>query len=123
MDLQCGHCGHTLRLPQPHPYHAGFGNQGFLYCDSDPTIVTFSSFDPLYRRLVGEVHPWMLAAPQRQRVEEALLPCPCGGRFSFQAEPRCSSCGTSLRSALPGDIYYVILDRRVDGEREVIWKF
>ena len=122
MDLQCPHCKRTLRLAQPYPYHAGFGDQGFLYCESDPTIVTFGAYGHPYRQLVGAVLPWDLDADQRRRVEEALLPCPCGGRFTFRAEPRCPSCGASLRNALPGDIYYVILGRHVDGEREMIWK-
>lgn len=122
MDVRCPHCGKTLHLSQPYPYHAGFNNEGFLYCDSDPTVVTFSSFNPGYRTLVGDVHPWSLDAAQRQIVEDHLLPCPCGGRFLFASEPTCPSCGASLRSALPGPGYYVIVGRRLDGDRDPIWK-
>jgi hypothetical protein len=122
MELRCPQCRTTLHLPQRHPYHAGFSNQGFLYCDTDSTIVTFGSYDRRYTALVGHVHPWMLDDGQRKAIEDHLVACPCGGRFLFAAEPRCPSCGASLRPALPGPGYYVILGRQLDGERDPIWK-
>jgi len=122
MDLLCPHCRGVLHLPQPYPYHAGFSNEGFLYCDTDATVLTFSSYNPHYRAIVGDVHPWMLDPTQRLSIEDHLLPCPCGGRFLFAVEPRCPLCGASLSPALPGPGYFVVIERRLDGDRESVWK-
>jgi hypothetical protein len=62
-----------------------------MYCDHDATVVTWSSFDPTYRALVHQKHPWMLDPEERTVVEESIIDCPCGGRFFFSALPRCPS--------------------------------
>ena len=63
MDLACPHCRETTVLEQPYPYHAGFGNQGYLYCDACPAVVIFSSFDWPTWALVAIVSlPFQLAA-------------------------------------------------------------
>jgi hypothetical protein len=104
-------------------YHAGFGDQGYLYCDSDETVLTWSSYDPIYRQLVPGTHPWMLDASGKKTVEEALKPCPHGGRFAFANPPRCPHCNEDISGVVPGDIYFVVTGRWVDGEKGAdIWE-
>ncbi len=122
MEITCPECRQQIKIKQPHAYHARLSNQGFLYCDRDPTILVFSVYDPKYVDLVGEVHPWMLDRDQEERVETQLVQCPCGGRFLFSNAPRCPSCGASLASCLPSSLHYLILGRLIDGDRERIWK-
>lgn len=47
----CPNCGRAFDY---HEYHAGFGNQGFLYCDQDEAVLTWSSYDPTYETVVGQ---------------------------------------------------------------------
>jgi hypothetical protein len=93
---------------QPHAIHAGFSNQGFLYNEAGRLTLIWSSFDPAYERLVGQVHPWMLDADQRARVEQALLPSPHGDRWLFANRPRCAACGGPIGKSILNDIYYLI---------------
>ena len=41
----CQHCRKPLTFVQ---YHAGFSDQGFLYCGKDGTVLTWSSYDRHY---------------------------------------------------------------------------
>ena len=76
----CPACGREVTVER---FHAGFGNQGFRYCDRDSTVLTWDSYDPTWTGLVGEVHPWMLTPEQKDAVEGPHPMCPCGGRFRF----------------------------------------
>ncbi len=122
MDILCPSCRRVIHLEQEYPYHAGFSNQGFLYCDKDSTILLFDSYNKCFEAIVGSVHPWSLNPGQKREVEAHLKPCPCGGRFSFSNEPRCPFCGGSIQSALPSKLHYVILGSVVDGDKEDVWK-
>ncbi len=121
MVLSCPKCRSEMVLTQPYPYHAGFGDEGFLYCEDCPAVLTFSSFDPAYVDLVREVHPWMLDTAQQSKVENGLKRCRCGSKFLFRSKPRCPSCGAPLRGSLPEDVHYLILGERIDGQRESVW--
>src|SRR4051794_13458837 len=90
---RCNHCNTELHFQQ---YHAGFGDQGYMYCDQDSTVVTWSSYDPTYSSLSDRTHPWVLDDDAKRRVEDAIIECPHGGRFRFDALPRCPHCGTEL---------------------------
>jgi hypothetical protein len=83
---RCGHCGQETHFER---FNARFGNQGFMYCDSDPTVVTWNSYDPEYSELSGDSHPWMLDAAVKARIEAAVIACPNGGHFRFTALARC----------------------------------
>lgn len=97
--------------------HAGFGNEGYLYCSRGPHVVTFSSFSATYAQVAGrEAHPWTLSEQERGRVESALLPCPCGGYFRFSNPLVCPRCHQVRRRGLPEDIHYEILDLCVSDE-------
>jgi len=122
MDINCPKCNQTFRVKQKYPYHQGFGNVGFLYCDSCPTLVVFSSFDPSYTDMVGQVHPCMLSSFKKRRVERKLNSCSCGGRFRFKAVPRCPLCKEPIPSILADSIHCIETGKRFDGEKERIWK-
>jgi hypothetical protein len=63
---RCSACHREVGVER---FHAGFGDQGFIYCDRDSTILTWDSLDPSWTSLVGEVHPWMLSPEQKVEVE------------------------------------------------------
>ena len=53
VTLTCKSCNSIYNLNQPHPYHAGFSELGFLYCDECPTVVTWDSIlDKRYNDLI-----------------------------------------------------------------------
>ena len=123
MEIECGSCGGTSVLDQPYPYHSGFADQGFLYCDACPAVVTFSTWDPDFGAMrLG--NPWNLRPDERSRVEAALKPCrTCGkGRFRFGLNPRCPRCNESL-PGWEGSIYYLITGVHWDAEKGAdIWE-
>jgi hypothetical protein len=116
--LRCPHC---LRWLEFERYNARLGNQGYMYCDNDSTIVTWSSYDPVYSRLANDTHPWMLDKATMSRLEELIIPCPKGGHFRFSAHPRCPHCLTKLQELDADPSHFVILGTRVDGEQVPIW--
>lgn len=118
----CEHCG--TRVAVKARYHAGFSDLGFLYCDKDSKVVTFNAYDPEYHRAVGcnDCVPWQLTDEQQTRVEDALVPCPCGGNFLFKNPLRCPNCGKPLAKPIMKDIYFYVLDQIIDGEKVHIWK-
>ncbi len=120
MDIRCPECHRTFTVAQKYPYHAGFGNVGFLYCEACPNLVVFSSFDRRYTTMVGEVHPWMLNSFKKRRVERELKRCPCGGRFRFAAKPRCPLCNKPIPSILRDSIHFIETGKRFDAEEEQI---
>ena len=81
MIVACPHCAHQNSFEQPYPYHAGFGNQGFLYNDTGDRTLVWSSYDSAWTTLAGPVHPWGLDAQSWSRVEAALAPLSDGTRW------------------------------------------
>jgi hypothetical protein len=110
-------CSHALAYERFHP---GFSNQGYLYRDRDETVLTWSAYNPHYKRRVDK-QPWMLTADEKLVVEAALKPCPCGGRFAFANTPRCPQCHAERRDLASDTTYYVVLGRRVDGDTAAAW--
>jgi hypothetical protein len=117
-------CDSCRKLYMVEVYHAGFSQIGFLYCDKDSTVVTWGPItDITYYMLVGKKLPWSLDRKEQAVVEDALKPCPCGGRFRFDNNLRCPSCGEPLSGGMSKqNIYMHILDRHIDGEKVDIWK-
>jgi hypothetical protein len=118
-DATCRHCGQPLAFER---YHAGFSNEGFMYCDRDASVVIWSTYDERYESLVGDVHPWMLAAEQQSLVEAAMSTCPCGGRFAFENPPLCPHCSREVSYLAPSREYFLILGRRFDAEPDAMWR-
>jgi hypothetical protein len=116
---RCGHCGHEIYFER---FNARLGNQGYMYCDNDPTVVTWSSYDPEYSKLSGDSHPWMLDAAMKVRIEAAVIVCPMGGHFRFNALPRCPNCHLELPELSSDAACFVVVADRVNGERGSIWR-
>ncbi len=121
MKIICSACGESTTIAQEHPFHAGFSSRGFLYCDSSPAILEFDPYNPRYTKLVGDKHPWSLSLVERKTVENALKPSPSGGRFRFDALPRCPKCNDPLPHLLPDDIHFVELGMVIDGDIADVW--
>jgi hypothetical protein len=123
--LICPSC--EKNIPIQGIYHAGFNDEGFLYCNRDLTVLTFSIYDETFIKLAPDRTPWPkdaiapLNKEEQGSIERQLKSCPCGGTFSFRNQPRCLYCHASLAS-LVDSIHYVIFNRRISGEKEQIWK-
>jgi len=109
--LQCPNCHFVIESPQDHFYHAGFCDDGFLYCDQDSTLLVFSAFDPTFEAIVGKKVPWTLKENELNAVEQALINCPCGGKFRFSNPPLCPRCKKSIAEIFPSEIHYAVLTR------------
>lgn len=122
MNLKCPRCFKTIHLKQKYPYHAGFSDQGFLYCNLCPNILLFSSYDPEFEKLVGKTKiPWSLSLEEKRKIESQLRPCPCGGRFRFDAYPRCPHCNKNVQSLLPDNIHFIEFGKVIDADKEDVW--
>lgn len=116
-EANCAHCGHAFAYRQ---YHAGFSNEGYMYCDQDEAVLTWGAYNSSHTRIVDK-HPWMLSPEERRLVEASIKPCPCGGRFAFSNQPRCPSCNRELPELLSNPIYFAVVGRRVDGDKADAW--
>ena len=113
-EISCEACSHTNRFDQPHPYHAGFGNQGFLYNDTGDLTLVWSAFDCAYTAIIGEAHPWALSAGPENRLEELLSPAPSGGRFRFANPARCLDCGAPIHGPINAEIHFLLYPNSLD---------
>jgi hypothetical protein len=107
MDVPCKSCGAVQHFEQPYAYHAGFGNQGFLYNKQGNLTLVWSSFDPAYERIVGGHHPWALSKEQRVKIEGSLAPAPSGGNWLFKNPACCTSCHSPISGPITETIYYL----------------
>jgi hypothetical protein len=115
---ECPVCSCTFEYER---FNARFGNQGYMYCDSDPTVLTWNAYDPAYSTLSGNTHPWMLDEHQMTDVEEHVIACPSGGHFRFAALPRCPNCNSELEALHTDPAYFVVIQSRLDGDKVQIW--
>ena len=115
MNVLCEACGKDNAFAQPYRYHAGFGDQGFLYNDAGNLTLVWGSYDPAYTEIVGKVHPWALTETQRSLLENALVPAPTGGQWRFTNPPRCMHCGAPIGEPLSSrNIYYLKYPGTID---------
>lgn len=121
MKLICPCKGHVIALEQPYQYHAGFNNRGVLYCEACSGTLTFSSYNPSYVEIVGDTHPWSLTKKEKQKVEDHLAPCSCGGQYRFDAPPKCPLCNCNLSALLIDDMHYIEVGDVVDADKENVW--
>jgi hypothetical protein len=123
MVIICGLCQAENEFAQPYPYHAGFGNQGFLYNDGGNSTLVWSSFDPAYEEIVGKTHPWVLSDALRAKLESLLPASPKGDLWRFANPARCIKCHNEISPPIGDNIYYleypesVILDTGPDSRK------
>ena len=106
--IACRSCGHKNEFEQPYPYHAGFGNEGFLYNDAGNLTLVWSSFDRAYEAIVGKCHPWTLTTEQQTFLENALREAPSGGRWRFKNPARCTKCAYPISDPITKTIYFLL---------------
>jgi hypothetical protein len=122
MNKKCPKCRADLGGLVRGPYHAGFSNVGFAYCDTCGRTLKFGSYDDTFESIVGRKHPWVLSPEELARVEERMRPCPCGGKFRFDAFPRCPICKANIARLLPDDTHFIVLPESFDAEAgDLVW--
>ena len=114
MIVTCPGCRVDIAFGQPYPYHAGFGNQGFLYNEAGTLTLVWSVYDPAWTSLGLS---WEREPEKRARIEAALLPSPAGDRWLFANPARCPSCRHPVRQSIVTDIYYLLYPGSVLTER------
>jgi hypothetical protein len=114
-------CPECFRVVEYRRFNARFGNEGYMYCDSDATVLTWNSYDSVYSEISRSVHPWKLESEAKTAVEASVIECPNGGHFRFEANPRCPFCLNELSSLASDKAYFVVTGSRIDGDREPIW--
>src|SRR5436190_23836440 len=96
LQLTCPHCNGDIRNLLQGWYHAGLSNVMSLQCEAcyGNAVVDGWARAPGWddRKTVLENQP---------KLEEALVPCMCGGRFTVAATPKCPLCNQSIESLLP----------------------
>lgn len=119
-DLICKYCNNSYKV---NFYHAGFGDVGYLYCNKCTTVVIWGSItDRRYNEIIKGKHPWMLETYEHKLIEDLIKPCPCGGEFKFKNKLLCPTCKKPLADNILNDIYYYIIDKKIDGLKYNIWK-
>jgi len=108
-EIKCNKCGHINVFNQPYPYHAGFGNQGFLYNEAGNKTLIWSSFDSDYQNIIKDTHPWALNSKQQKLIENKLKK-DIGGKWLFKNPARCLKCSNPISKPMLKDIYYLEYD-------------
>jgi len=115
--VSCTHCGASNVFNQPYAYHAGFGDQGFLYSESGTCTLIWSAYDPAFEALVGKRNPWVLSRERQQILENALQPAPDGSRWLFSNPARCLTCGRPISGPMSQTIYYLEYEGSINVDR------
>jgi hypothetical protein len=108
LTLKCNQCRQDTVFQQPYLFHAGFGDQGFLYNDAGTLTLVWGSYDQAYAAIVGQKHPWDLEPSERRALEARLRPAPSGGRWAFANQARCVHCAAPISGSILQTIYYVV---------------
>ena len=122
MKYTCPFCNTLIEVNYPDIIHAGFSDCGFLYCNRYGDLLTWSMYDVGYTTIIKGKPPWSLGEEEKVKIENALIDCPCGGKFKFQCHPRCPSCNNEIPEIAPDRIHWVRLRNLIDGEKQNIWK-
>jgi uncharacterized protein YbaR (Trm112 family) len=87
-ELICETCRRSFRYRL---IHSGFNDSVYAYCNECTMIVLLSTYGPVPALLRLRPHEAISI-----EVESQLRPCPCGGRFTRGAAPRCPYCKQAL---------------------------
>jgi hypothetical protein len=119
LSIPCPSCGRTVRAER---FHAGFSDMGYLYAATGATVLTWSTFDPDYRRIVGQKYPWMLSLDEQAAVEAAIRPDIEGGPYRFENAPSGPHCAGKLPElGSPSREYFVVTGNELDSATDAIW--
>lgn len=113
LTVVCPSCGHLHFFNQPYAYHAGFGDQGFLYNDDGDLTLVWSAYDATYVSIVGSSNPWMLTEGKKRMLEDWLPPAPRGGQWRFANPARCGRCKKEILAPMDSTVYYLVFDGSV----------
>jgi len=72
-------------------FHNGFGNSSYAYCSNCGRTAILSGWSKRWPSGVKCTQAEIAAA-----MEQYLVPCECGGKFSKGNSPRCPQCNQSL---------------------------
>mgnify|MGYP000400859922 CR=1 FL=1 len=112
MEVRCPSCGAANVFEQPYPFHAGVGDQGFLYNDAGNCTLVWSLYDGVYDALLARhlpADPWGLSPAAQREFEAMLPPSPHGDRWRFGNPPRCGGCRAALSAPMGADsITYLV---------------
>jgi hypothetical protein len=91
MDEPTGRCEHCSGEFRYRLFHNGFGDSAYAYCDTCSFTVVLSGWSEATKLVRFRVHQRIT-----QDLEHLLKPCPCGGAFRADAEPKCPHCSRPL---------------------------
>src|SRR4029079_4787311 len=94
------HCDRDGRARNVAHRDMGDTHLGFIKGLSTPCAVSRSALDKAIRETFEG--PVLAGEEYHAAVENSLEPCPCGGRYRYDAPSRCPSCG-STQDAWAGD--------------------
>jgi uncharacterized protein YbaR (Trm112 family) len=118
-DLICKSCNNSFKINK---YHAGFSGLSFLYCDKCSNVVTWSNvLDRRYNDIISDSH-WESDPHVRKLIEDKIKLCFCGGKFKFTNKLLCPNCKQPIADGILDTIYYIVLDKQLDGTKYNIWK-
>ncbi len=84
----CEHCGCTFHYRL---LHNGFGDSAYAYCDRCSFTVLLSGWSNATKRVRFRVYQRITTD-----LEPLLKPCPCGGAFRADTDPKCPNCSRPL---------------------------
>ena len=108
VTVKCKECGRDNIFDQPYPYHAGFGDQGFLYSDSGHFTLTWSWYDPAIGPFFPPDSRWDRDTELRHHFEQVLHLAPDGGRWRAENQARCIHCSAPIAGSMLQTIYYLL---------------
>ncbi len=106
--MDCYHCHTSFTY---HFAHSGFGDEDFFYCDQCGAVAIVDWYSKQYRPFYEKyIHknsyeaqkPESLAKFSKDKhdmlieISQHLATCPCGGKFTIDAAPRCPYCKKRL---------------------------
>ncbi len=119
LSITCKCCKHSNVFAQPYPYHAGFGDQGFVYNEAGNLTLTWSVYDPYFKKNFE-----MLLWPPNnkevvEKMENALPLSPRGDKWLFSA--RCEKCHDTIAGPMSATVYYLVFPGSVNLEDGGLW--
>lgn len=104
-EIECVECGQKLHWL----WHSPMYDEIFFYCTQCPMRVEISYYDDAAMKLrgilenkLGERRTKEFSRLYYDLIEQNLMPCDCGGKFTYDAPRRCLRCFAILPQSEPG---------------------